>query len=495
MFDNYAEQNRDVSYARTGSYSSRLSSTDNQLIGLAKSLKVYPGDTINATAYVRQLAGSGGNINNLFTMLAQGFAGAFANTPLGLEGNLNSFSEALYPAVGTGGLMDKDDSDATPKLYLNMLYFDKDMNFVTASFARSTQASTTSFEPLNLEFLAPMEGYLLIYVSNEEEQANIAYFDDVNVTHKHSKVVQEESYFPFGSSHSVSYQRNYTKRQGFKYQNKEEMVGLGAGTFDFHARMYDATLARTFQMDPLADNFLNVSPYSWVMNNPLINIDPTGMSSTTLYGEDAQEAFGVLQNIYGGGGGSTAANNRGGGCGENGKPCPDEQQQADNLLPDGVNPYSEVVPSGGQVGSSGNLNKIEEKNDESWLSKNKEEIAESASALANAIGGYAEGEIGLGLIAAPSGITQAIGFYMLADGTTRLVTSPFILMGIWSRDETLKNVPSNLLELIGFGLDNMNSDNPYLTNGGKLQKSMEKAGDVVDFKKTIKKKVLRQLSE
>lgn len=125
LFDNYAEQNRDMSYARTGSYSSRLSSADNQLIGLAKSLKVYPGDTVNATAYVRQLAGTTGNVNNLFTLLAQGFAGAFANTPLGLEGNLNSFSEALYPTVGTGGLMDKDDSDATPKLYLNMLYLIK----------------------------------------------------------------------------------------------------------------------------------------------------------------------------------------------------------------------------------------------------------------------------------------------------------------------------------------------------------------------------------
>ncbi|PTB95995.1 hypothetical protein C9994_09240, partial [Marivirga lumbricoides] len=165
---------------------------------LAKSLKVYPGDTVNAKAYVRELAGTGGNINNLFTMLAQGFAGAFANTPIGLEGNITSFSESLYPAAGTGGLMNKDDSDATPKLYLNMLYFDKDMNFITASFARSSSAATTGFEELNLEVVVPKEGYLLIYVSNEEEQANIAYFDDVNVTHKHSKVVQAGDYYPFG---------------------------------------------------------------------------------------------------------------------------------------------------------------------------------------------------------------------------------------------------------------------------------------------------------
>lgn len=46
-----------------------------------------------------------------------------------------------------------------------------------------------------------------------------------------------------------------------------------------HARMYDATIGRTFQIDPLADNFLDVSPYSWVMNNPMSVIDPTGMEA------------------------------------------------------------------------------------------------------------------------------------------------------------------------------------------------------------------------
>ncbi|WP_188463096.1 RHS repeat-associated core domain-containing protein [Marivirga lumbricoides] len=266
-----------MSYSRTGTYSSRLSSTDNQLIGLAKSLKVYPGDTVNAKAYVRELAGTGGNINNLFTMLAQGFAGAFANTPIGLEGNLNSFSESLYPEVGTGGLMDKDDSDATPKLYLNMLYFDKDMNFITASFARSSSAATTGFEELNLEVVVPKEGYMLIYVSNEEEQANIAYFDDVNVTHKHSAVIQEESYYPFGMSQHYSYQRELTKEQRYTYNGKESITDLGLGWLDFGARMYDAALGRWFNIDPMAEKMYSQSTYNYAFNNPMLFVDPDGM--------------------------------------------------------------------------------------------------------------------------------------------------------------------------------------------------------------------------
>lgn len=100
------------------------------------------------------------------------------------------------------------------------------MNFITASFARSSSGATTGFEELNLEVLAQQEGYILIYVSNEEEQANIAYFDDVNVTNKHSKVVQEESYFPFGLTFN-SYKREYSKENKMNTFQDQEVITLG----------------------------------------------------------------------------------------------------------------------------------------------------------------------------------------------------------------------------------------------------------------------------
>lgn len=63
------------------------------------------------------------------------------------------------------------------------------------------------------------------------------------------------------------------------------MPEMGVGIYDFHARMYDATLGRTFQLDPLADKFLDVSPYSWVLNNPLITIDPDGKEALDVFEE------------------------------------------------------------------------------------------------------------------------------------------------------------------------------------------------------------------
>ncbi|PTB93633.1 hypothetical protein C9994_12860, partial [Marivirga lumbricoides] len=129
---------------------------------------------------------------------------------------------------------------------------------------------------LNLEVVVPKEGYMLIYVSNEEEQANIAYFDDVNVTHKHSAVIQEESYYPFGMSQHYSYQRELTKEQRYTYNGKESISDLDLGWLDYGARMYMPDLGRWFNVDPLAEKYNPVSPYAYVGNMPLIAYDPNG---------------------------------------------------------------------------------------------------------------------------------------------------------------------------------------------------------------------------
>jgi RHS repeat-associated protein len=176
-----------------------------------------------------------------------------------------------------------------------------------------------------------------------------AFFSGGRLEKKGDALKNRYNYYPFGLTFN-SYTRSYSKANNYKYQGKEEVPEMGVGTYDFHARMYDATLGRTFQIDPLADNFLDVSPYSWVMNNPLINIDPTGMSSTTLYGEDAQEAFGILQNIYGGGSSAKESAKSDKSCPD----CPDGQgqEQGDNLMPEGSLSYKDVTPLGEETVSS-----------------------------------------------------------------------------------------------------------------------------------------------
>lgn len=54
------------------------------------------------------------------------------------------------------------------------------------------------------------------------------------------------------------------------------MKAFGIEMYDFSARMYDPQLGRTWQPDPMADKRVWMSPYSWVQNDPVNRIDPSG---------------------------------------------------------------------------------------------------------------------------------------------------------------------------------------------------------------------------
>lgn len=49
--------------------------------------------------------------------------------------------------------------------------------------------------------------------------------------------------------------------------------------YDYGARMYMPNLGRWGVVDPLAEKFPSWSPYNYVENNPLKNVDPSGMAT------------------------------------------------------------------------------------------------------------------------------------------------------------------------------------------------------------------------
>ena len=87
-------------------------------------------------------------------------------------------------------------------------------------------------------------------------------------------ILQRDEYYPFGNtfdSYLGSGGANPYKFNGMEYQEN------GLNTFDFHARMYDPQIGRTFQPDPHADFYAAKSPFSFLANNPIRFTDPTGM--------------------------------------------------------------------------------------------------------------------------------------------------------------------------------------------------------------------------
>jgi len=62
-------------------------------------------------------------------------------------------------------------------------------------------------------------------------------------------------------------------KEGFTGHERDHEVGLDYMV----ARRYDPTLGRFMSVDPMADEYPGLNPYHYVMNNPLIYLDPTGM--------------------------------------------------------------------------------------------------------------------------------------------------------------------------------------------------------------------------
>ncbi len=90
-------------------------------------------------------------------------------------------------------------------------------------------------------------------------------------------VKQKNDYYPFGMT---SYQYSSSNDNKYLYNGKElqeeQLGGVNLDWYDYGARMYDPALGRWHTIDPKAEDYLSYSPYNYVVNNPLIFIDPDG---------------------------------------------------------------------------------------------------------------------------------------------------------------------------------------------------------------------------
>lgn len=73
--------------------------------------------------------------------------------------------------------------------------------------------------------------------------------------------------------------------------------GSGLELYDFHARNYDPQIGRWYNVDPLAYQTPSVSPYVFVMNSPIMLIDPDGqtISGDTAMVKRLESAAGKIQ--------------------------------------------------------------------------------------------------------------------------------------------------------------------------------------------------------
>jgi RHS repeat-associated protein len=100
------------------------------------------------------------------------------------------------------------------------------------------------------------------------------------VVDERGRTLQETDYYPYGLATNKDGRGQVMRddTNSYLYNGKEKQ--LETGWIDYGARMYMPEIGRWGAVDPLAENSRGVSPFVYGIDNPVLMIDPDGMSAT-----------------------------------------------------------------------------------------------------------------------------------------------------------------------------------------------------------------------
>ena len=130
---------------------------------------------------------------------------------------------------------------------------------------------------------APKNGYVYIYVSNENDDA--VYFDNFTVSDTRGRIIEEEHYYAFGLKIAgISSVKLGDLNEGMLdnknlYNDKEIFDDADLNWYDYGFRNYDAQIGRFTQLDPLTDEYPELTPYQYASDEPIANVDMDGLES------------------------------------------------------------------------------------------------------------------------------------------------------------------------------------------------------------------------
>ncbi len=268
--------------------------------GLGMVLKVMAGDKLNILAksyyYINApFSNSPFNANTLIgaflgTGLAVGGAGNTALSHGATSGALISNTTGTYTPINTFTNNNPVNPNNNVKAGIAYILFDEQFNYAGGGFdpiLNDPAQPTGGLKPHFLQDIAvPKNGYIYIYCSNESNTD--VFFDNLEVVHQRSPLLEETHYNPWGSkllgisSEAANITSNKYKFNGKELQSGEFIDGSGLDKYDYNSRFYDHQIGRWSVLDLKADLMRRYSPYSYCFNNPLKFTDPDGNIPNTI---------------------------------------------------------------------------------------------------------------------------------------------------------------------------------------------------------------------
>lgn len=271
-------------------------------IGAAKMLKVMAGDKIhtavdyyyNAANYNNSpAAGKNSLVNTIASVilnLTSPTTFVLKNGATQIASSLNNSTSVInfFSSQGPGSA-----TDAKPKAYLNILFFDERFVFdQTNSLSIAVTANSNTKATIDKTYANAVQvkksGYVYLYFSNESETTVL--FDNFLLGHERGRLLEETHYYPFGltmagiSSKAMGKLENkYKFNDGTELASKEFSDGSGLDWYETEFRSYDPQIGRFHQIDPLAILDYDFSPFSFANSNPILSNDPTGLISQTAH--------------------------------------------------------------------------------------------------------------------------------------------------------------------------------------------------------------------
>jgi RHS repeat-associated protein len=105
------------------------------------------------------------------------------------------------------------------------------------------------------------------------------------------KTIQRTDYYPFGLAVPLTPSTSDSTRLANKYLYNGKELQPETGNLDYGWRQYGAAEARWFGIDAYADfnDQESLSPFHYVGNNPINNIDPDGNWFFGLFGSTSEQ--------------------------------------------------------------------------------------------------------------------------------------------------------------------------------------------------------------